>query len=94
MNDKHEHESHQGGNGTGASEKDSDYYAGKSGSQQDDGEGGHARRRLDEMISHRVPDQLSSEKEPGKESMAETPPSEASSPDEEEQSDEGAPDEG
>ncbi|MGX1159919.1 hypothetical protein FBY31_1720 [Arthrobacter sp. SLBN-100] len=97
MSDKNEQapkEPHEHSTGNGA-KKDSEYYASKSGSRQDAGEGGHARRRLDEMLSQRVPDLPDSEEEPDEDLEAETRPSgRASTPSEKEQPDKGAPDEG
>lgn len=99
MNDKHEHEPHEGDDGNGALTKDDEYYASKSGGRQDDGEGGHARRRLDELLSQRVPDQpdageTSTKDFPDKDSKAEPPSSDQAPPPSKKQPDKGAPGEG
>lgn len=99
MSDEHEHEPREGDDENGALTKDSEYYASKSGSRLDDGEGGHARRRLDELISQRVPDQPDAGETPpndshGADSKAEPPSSDQAPPPSKKQADKGAPDEG
>jgi hypothetical protein len=86
------------GNGEGTPEKDAEYFASKGrGGHNGNGAGGHARRRLEEMISQRVPARPDGEEE-AEEGTSPEPASTSRADDEAEKKDEepdrGAPDAG